>query len=263
MPTSPVSWFGGKARLAKRIIALFPPHQTYVEPFGGSAAVLLAKTPAPVEVYNDLNGDLVNLFRVIRDHDAFPRLKAGLEDTMYSREEFADAATPCAEPVERARRFVVRHRQSYGGLGGQWNFTVKDSVGGRATSVARWRAGLRDIETVRDRFSEVQIDCLDFREIIKRYDRPGTLFYCDPPYIHGTRSGHGGYRHEMDNDAHRDLVTLLLGICGMGALSGYDHPLYAPLADAGWRLAFAHDTPSWTSRTRARRTECLWLSPNT
>jgi len=106
----PITWHGGKARLAPAIIAQFPPHRAYVELFGGSGAVLLAKPRSRIETYNDLDGGLVNLFRVLRNEDTFELLARALSFTPYSRVEFDLAAEPTDEPVERARRFIVRQR---------------------------------------------------------------------------------------------------------------------------------------------------------
>lgn len=262
--SSPVSRFGGKARLAARIVSLFPPHKTYCEPFGGSAAVLLAKAPAAVETYNDLDGDLVHLFRVIRDPRKFRALKNALENTPYAREEFALAHEWSREPVERARRFMIRCRQSHAGLGNNWSYCTTDARGGVSSAVQRWRSALAGLDAVRDRMARVQIECIDFRDCLARYDAVGALFYLDPPYIADTRTGTGercGYLHELTDNDHRDLVAALRGLKGMAVLSGYDHPIYAPLDADGWQRA-EFDVPAYTSAARSRRTERLWLSPN-
>src|ERR1700745_1554440 len=120
--TSPITWHGSKAKLASKILQHFPPHQTYCEPFGGSAAVLLAKEPSEVEIYNDADRSLVNLFRVVRESELCVKLRRALENTPYSRAEFELAKQKPADPVEAARRFVVRQRQSRGGLGVRWRY---------------------------------------------------------------------------------------------------------------------------------------------
>ena len=257
--SSPVTWHGGKSKLSGRIIRFFPEHQTYVEPFGGSAAMLLAKEPSKVEVYNDLNGELVNLFRVLREAKLFKRLQRALEDTRYSRSEFLLAKEPSADPVESARRFVVRQRQSRGGLGERWSYCVGDSRGGMSSAVARWRTGIKQLSAVHDRFRGVQIECEDWRTILTRYDGRRTLFYADPCYIPETRIG-GKYRYEMDEGDHRELVARLLALRGMAVLSGYNHPLYRPLEKAGWKR-IEMNVRANSSDKRTKRTECLWLSP--
>lgn len=139
---SPLTYFGSKSRLAARILAHFPPHHTYVEPFAGSGACLLSKEPSQVEVLNDINGDIVNLFRVLRSPSQFQRLRAAAEATLYSRSEFELAFRPAKDPVERARRFPVRQRQSRAGLGERWSYCKADSAVKMASVVRRWRAGI-------------------------------------------------------------------------------------------------------------------------
>src|ERR1017187_2722585 len=124
---SPITWFGGKSRLAPRIIQHFPKHTCFCEPFGGSAAVLLAKEPSPVEVYNDLDGELVNFFRVLRATRLSARLRTRLEDTPTAPADFLLSQQPTDDPVEAARRFMVRQRQSFAGKGGEWSFSVAKS----------------------------------------------------------------------------------------------------------------------------------------
>jgi DNA adenine methylase len=257
---SPVSWLGGKARLAPRIIEYFPEHQTYCEPFGGSAAVLLAKEPSKVEVYNDIDRGLVNLFRVLRDSRRFKRLCRILEATLYARAEFEVAKQQSDDPVEAARRFMVRQRQSFGGKGGEWSYSIKKSHGGVASAIKRWRKGVECLPAVHRRFKDIQIECDDWRTVMSRYDSPETLYFLDPPYHPDTRVS-GKYRHELTQDDHRDLIARLLRIRGMAVLSGYNHGTYESLERAGWkRVTF--NVPENVSHKRTRRVECLWLSPS-
>src|SRR5665213_4066190 len=138
----PITWLGGKSRLALKIIEQFPAHRCYVEPFGGSASVLLAKERAAVEVYNDLDGELANLYRVLRDPSGSRHLQLGCEKTLYARSEFALAQLPTTDHVERARRFLVRQRQSRGGLGEQWSYSISDAQKNMASVVNRWMSGV-------------------------------------------------------------------------------------------------------------------------
>lgn len=209
MISSPITWYGGKARLAKRIIAHFPPHQAYLEPFGGSMAVLLNKTPCRTETYNDINGDLVNLFRVIRDDASCQRLYKLLDLTLYSRGEFIQskldpAAYPSDDPVEAARRFIVRTRQSFGGLGNQggaWSYVRYESENRKAATIMRWDRVRNILQSVHARVRDVQIEQCDWRKAIRRYDHPETLIYADPPYIHETR-GKNRYANELEEEDH-------------------------------------------------------------
>lgn len=259
MPTSPITWFGGKSALAERIVQVFPAHATYVEPFGGSMAVLLAKNPSPVEVYNDIDAGLVNLFRVVRDPVLMERLREALEFTPYSRAEFNAAHEADSDPVEAARRFMVRQRQSYSGVNRVWGFVI-DDANHKATTIRRWEKGIEVLRDVCKRIRDVQIEQDDWRTVLRRYDRKQTLFYLDPPYVPETRV-QGKYTHELTMADHAELVQALLAIKGKVVLSGYRHECYAPLESEGWqRLEW--DVPCMVvPKCKSRRTECLWLSP--
>ena len=258
--TSPITWHGSKAKLASKILQHFPTHQTYCEPFGGSAAVLLAKEPSEVEIYNDADRSLVNLFRVVREPELCVKLQRALENTPYSRAEFELAKEKTDDPVEAARRFVVRQRQSRAGLGVRWRYSIKDTDAGIASVVRRWRNGIVGLPAVHKRFQNIQIEGDDWRRVISRYDSPRTLFYCDPPYHPSTVQG-GSYRHELSRRDHRELVTQLLSVRGMVVLSGCKSAAYKPLERSGWkRVDF--DVRGNGSDKQTRRVECLWLSPS-
>jgi DNA adenine methylase len=255
----PLSWHGGKSRFASKIIALFPEHHTYCEVFGGSGAVLLAKQPSKVEIFNDVDDSLVNLFRVIRDPNLCDRLQKACQGTLYARSEFKLAQEPTVDPVERARRFLVRQRMSRSGLGERFSYSVEDSRRNMASVVRRWQAGIERLSGLHQRLRRVQIERADWRVILARYDNAETLFYCDPPYQHDTRNG-GGYSFEMTRGDHSDLVERLLQLKGMVILSGYDHPSYQLLESCGWRRR-PYNVIAHSSDTRSRRVEQLWLSP--
>jgi DNA adenine methylase len=257
--SAPVTWHGGKARLARKIVALFPPHQSYVEPFGGGASVLIAKQPSEIEVYNDLDQGLTNLFRVLRNPTLFRKLVWALENTPYSRSEFQLSQSPAIDPVEAARRLVVRQRQSYGGRGERWSFCIKDAHAGTASAVRRWHRGIEQLPFVHDRFRSVQIECADWRVVMDRYDTPKSVFFLDPPYHPLTRVG-GEYQHEFSCNDHHGLIERVLTGRGMFVLSGYEHESYTRLERYGWKRV-DYDVPAYSSDTRTRRVECLWLSP--
>jgi DNA adenine methylase len=259
MSTSPITWHGSKGKLASKIIQYFPAHRTYCEPFGGSAAVFLAKVPAEVEIFNDADSSLVNLFRVIRDSNLCAELHQALESTPYSRSEFALAKEKSDNPVEAARRLIVRQRQSRAGLGVCWRYSVRDAEGNMAAVVKRWRSGIDGIPAVHRRFRNVQIEADDWRLVLSRYDSSQTLFYLDPPYHPATVVG-GSYNHELTRADHHELVARLLSLRGMIAISGYQNAAYRPLERAGWkRVDFAVPAGSSDKRTRGR-IESLWLS---
>src|SRR5271170_990929 len=257
---SPINWFGGKSRLASKIIDHFPEHHTYCEPFGGSAAVLLAKNPSKVEVYNDLNRELVNFFFVLRDPLLFARLREAVEHTPYARAEFELSKQRSDDPVEAARRFIVRSRQSFGGKGGEWSYNVKGSQGGMASSVQRWLRGIEGLPAAHERFRGVQIECDDWYAVMSRYDTPETLCFLDPPYLPATRVS-GKYHHELTQNDHREIVARLLEFRGMAILSCYDHQTYAPLERAGWKR-IDYKMRTHASDFRAHRVESVWLCPS-
>ncbi len=255
----PLSWHGGKSRFTSNILALFPEHHTYCEVFGGSAAVLLAKEPSKVEIFNDVDDSLVNLFRVIRDPDLCDRLQKACQGTLYARSEFKLAQEPTFDPVERARRFLVRQRMSRSGLGERFSYSVVDSRRGMASVVRRWQAVVERLSLLHQRLRTVQIEQADWREILDRYDGDGTLFYLDPPYVPETRIG-GHYPNEMTRSDHDELIQRILCVKGMVVLSGYAHPSYQPLESCGW-IRRSYDVVAYSSDTRTRRVEQLWLSP--
>lgn len=234
---SPIYWFGGKRYLINKLLPLIPEHRTYVEVFGGAAWLLLSKPPSPVEVYNDIDSRLVNLFRVLRDPEKFAEFQRLAALTPYSREEWEWCYYHQDEgddDVEQAWHFFVVIRQSFAGKGGDWGYNVRDSSRGMSGVVSAYLSSIERLPEVHARFMRVQIEHDDFRNLIRRYDSPETFFYLDPPYVPTTRRG-GGYRHEMSHEDHEDLVRLLLGIQGKALLSGYDNPIYKALEDAGWK----------------------------
>jgi len=199
-----------------------------------SVPKLLEKAPSRVEVYNDLDRELVNFFAVLRDSKLFARLRESVEHTPYARAEFELAKQKSDDPVEAARRFIVRSRQSFAGKGGEWSYSVKGSHGGMASSVQRWSQGIASLPAVHDRFRDVQIECDDWYAVMSRYDSPETLYFLDPPYIPDTRVS-GKYPYELTQNDHHEIVARLLGFRRMIVLCGYEHKAYKPLEQAGWR----------------------------
>lgn len=258
----PVKWHGGKHYLAKRIVAGFPRHRVYLEPFGGGASVLLNKDPAEVEVYNDTDRRVTRLFRVLRDRgEEFVR-RARL--TPYSEAEFADAAEYPADAsdVDMALCDFVRWRQSFGGRGESFSYTTGRSRGGMAGDVNAWLTAVEALPQIIDRLRRVQILCRSAFEAIPRFDCPDGLIYCDPPYVHATRSpgSRDVYAAELSDDDHLKLAALLSRCEARVVVSGYPSGLYDE-AYRGWRVV-TFDVPSHAAggRAKGRRTECLWLN---
>jgi DNA adenine methylase len=254
-------YFGGKFRLAPWIIAQFPGHVCYVEPFGGAAGVLLRKEPSLFEIYNDLDGTVVNFFRVLRDQP--DELLRAISLTPYARAEqlLAFEEDVNLDPVESARRLYVRAWQSHGGGRTQWRTGWRYQVTNKRgkSSIADW-SQVDHLEAIIARLKMVQIDNDDCLRVIERYDRPDTLFYLDPPYVASTRSlrwNKKAYSFEINDEYHRRLAEKLNGIQGMALLSGKPCDLYDELYGNWVRMEKTVPT-DFQSKT----VEALWLSPN-
>lgn len=258
----PLRYHGGKWRIADWIIRHFPPHQVYLEPFGGGAGVLLNKPRAELETYNDLDGAVVNFFRVLREQPE--ALVRALQLTPWSRAEFELSLEPTDDPLEAARRFFIASWQSIGGPTARrrsgWRYQVKR---GNWHNAADLWCELDHLYHVAERLRGVQIECRDAFELIPRYDALGTLIYCDPPYPHSTRSQWKGkaYAHELSDDEHCRLAELLHACSAYVIISSYSSKLYAELYEAhGWQRV---ETKVRTNSRHMVRTERLWLSPRT
>lgn len=227
-------WYGGKFSHLDWLLPLLPTCHHYCEPFSGSGAVLLNRSPSPIETYNDLDGDVVNFFRVLRDEpESLIRL---LSLTPFSREEYLRSLedTEGTSPVERARHFYIRARQTRTGLAqkaslGRWANCKETSRSGMSGSVSRWLGGIEALEDISQRILRVQIENRPATELIKLYDSPTTLFYCDPPYLHATRGDFQSYSFEMSDEQHLELARVLSDCKGKVAVSGYDHPIMGEL----------------------------------
>lgn len=254
-------YHGGKWKLANWIISHFPQHRVYVEPFGGAASILLQKPRSYGEVYNDLDSEIVNLFKVVRDRGA--ELRSKLENTPFAREEYTLSFKPTSNELEQARRTVMR---SFMGFGSnalcrsiKSGFRANSNRSG-TTPAHDWANYPRLLELLTTRLRAVVIENRDAVEVMQAHDSSATLHYCDPPYVHDTRSakvhGHHGYTFEMKDDEHRELAKYLHSVSGMVVISGYACHLYDKELYPRWnrveRRAHAdgaHD-----------RVEVLWLN---
>lgn len=255
-------YHGGKFRLAEWLISMFPPHRIYVEPFGGAASVLLLKPRSYAEVYNDLDGEVVNVFRVLRDPVMGAEFRRQVELTPYARDEFYLSYEPSDDPVEQARRTVFRSIGGFGSAAASGHRTgFRYNVHRRYTTPARdWLNYPDVIAQFTERLAGVVIENRPATAVMTAHDSPETLHYVDPPYPHGTRSSMGHhdrmYRHEMTDDEHRTLAAVLRGLDGMVVLSGYPCDLYDRDLFPDWsrveRTAFADGA--------RERTEVCWLN---
>ena len=249
-------YLGGKNRLAPWIIRHFPAHTCYVEPYSGSLGVLLNKAPAPVEICNDKDGEIVNLFRVLRSEDA-GRLLEAVRLPPSRGDELHDSA-PAGDAVERARRLLVR---SWMGIASD---SFRDGRSGLLVSRNRVPSPATDWdrlpETLRlatQRLKHVHVENRDALDVLQAHDGPETLHYVDPPYMPATRTRTGRYSHEYTEDDHRRLLNVLVTLQGKVVLSGYDNELYNS-ALQGWHK----DSIKTISNMSSPRVECLWINYN-
>lgn len=239
MVSGPVLWFGGKGHLASWIVEHLPDHEIYVEPYGGAAAVLFTKEPAPIEVYNDVHKDLTNLFTVLRDPESAGELHRRTSLILHSRVEYEQAVADLqteTDPVDRATAFFVAMNQGFGGTQptpGRWASSRGQRLsGGMGNNTAQWWRKVAWIDWWHERLARVQIEGRDALDVIRAYDSERTTFYVDPPYLPDLRVDGGvAYLHDAGEEHHRQLVEMLSSIKGSAVLSGYDNELYGSL---GW-----------------------------
>lgn len=253
----PFSYYGGKARLSPAIVATFPEHETYVEPFLGSASVFFTKRPSRIEVLNDLDGAIVTFFRVLREKPAELELACSL--TPYARTEFELAVDDSdLDDVERARRLWVRIVQSFRHVSkdagpGEWGFASR----GRAKAVDAQSSLARFYPCAR-RLADAVLHSEPAQDLIRRIDSSDAVFYVDPPYLEETRTAGARYRNELlGEDLHRDLADALASRPGHVAVSGYHSKLYDELY-AGWHVLEFEVTSS--AGEPKPRTEVLWTN---
>lgn len=263
----PVRWHGAKFLMSRQIIPYLPAHRLYTEAFGGGAGVLLHKPRSHAEIYNDLDDDIVGLFRVLQDPAQACRLIELLRLTPFARREFEIAYEWSDDPVERARRLVIRSFMGFGSNAHSASQRGHQSTGFRSNSNRSGTTPAQDwwnlpdaYGAIIDRMRGVVIEHRDALIVLKRHDALTSLHYVDPPYVHDTRSvfkgGKSAYKHEMDEGGHAALLETLRGLAGMVVLSGYAHPLYDDALHDWRRIEFA----ALADGARPR-TEVLWINP--
>jgi DNA adenine methylase len=278
-----LKWHGGKHYLTRLILELMPPHLHYVEPFFGGGQVLFARDPADrrlwwtgltsdgrkadgvSEVVNDLHGDLMNFYRVLKDPETFPLLRQRLELTLHSEWEWQAArdllAGPDGDAVGRAAALFTLCRQSLAARMKAFAPTVRTRLrGGRNDAVNGWWGAIDGLPAAHERLKDVRILNRPALKVIRDEDTPATLFYCDPPYPHPTRTARKVYDFEMTEADHRELLDLLLSVRGKVMLSGYPSRLYDE-ALAGW-TRHTDDKPNNASgaKVKGRETEVVWCN---
>jgi DNA adenine methylase len=256
-------WYGGKFSHLNWLLPLLPESHHYCEPFGGSAAVLLNREPSPVETYNDIDGEVVNFFRVLREQKDVLIETIGL--TPFSREEFILAISEPVEKLsalERARRFFVRARQVRTGLAqtasiGRWANCKQTSRAGMSGVVSRWLGSVEGLPDIAERLLRVQIENRPAIEVIQVYDSKDTLFYCDPPYPHSSRGDSKAYKYEMTDKNHEELAHLLKNVKAKVAISGYRNHLMDTLYK-DWKCFEAKEKNCHS--IKKPRVEVLWTN---
>ena len=286
--TQPIKWHGGKYYLRKWIIGLMPPHLHYVEPFFGGGGILLARDPnrnwmatgneklaaasqGSSEVANDIHGELVNFWKVLQNPEDFALFRQRVEMTPFSEAEFNEMLLQSKEEqtvsednrIERAVRFFILARQSRQGLMKDFATLSRNRTRSRMNEqVSAWLNVIDGLPEVHERLRRVVILNQDACSVIKRQDGPNTLFYCDPPYVHETRSTTGEYAFEMTVDQHRELLDVLSGIQGKFMLSGYPSELYAQWQERfGWaRHDYLIDNKAAAGKVKEVKTESVWCN---
>jgi len=286
--TQPIKWHGGKYYLRKWIIGLMPPHLHYVEPFFGGGGILLArdpdrdwmspekkKLPAAIqgcsEVANDIHGELTNFWNVLKNPDDFEAFHKRIELTPFSEVEFEEALKHSTDGqpeklddrVERAVRFFILARQSRQGLMRDFATLSRNRTRSRINEqVSAWLNVVEGLPDVHLRLRNVVILNQSACDVIRKQDGEHTLFYCDPPYVHETRSSTGEYAFEMTETQHRELLDVLANIQGKFMLSGYPSELYRQWEERhSWnRHDYLIDNKAASGKVKEKKTECLWCN---
>lgn len=266
MPPRPIlRWHGGKWAQARGILQFFPRHRVYTEAYGGAWSVGMQKPRSYAEIWNDLDDELVNLFRVMRDERMSTELLAALELTPFARTEFELAYLPSRKRVERARRLIVRSFMGHGsdGASGIYRTGFRACSNRSGTTPAHdWANFAPAVPMMIERLRGVVIERRPALQVLRRHDAPDALHFVDPPYLHETRTrthrraDNGGvYRHEMTDVEHAELIGTLCEMEGMVVLCGYPSKLYDDLLGS-WRK-FERDALADGARPR---TEVLYLN---
>jgi DNA adenine methylase len=281
--TPPLKWHGGKHYLAETVLGLMPPHLHYVEPYFGSGQVLFARDPhdrrlwwpgltsdgrkanGVSEVVNDIDGDLMNFYAVLKDEGQFVQLRERLDKTLFSEAEWGGAeatlATAGGDPVIRAAAYFTLVRQSLAGRKDTHAGITRTRLrGGRNGDVNAWWSAVEGLGAAHERLRSVRVLCHDALDVIRSEDTEATQFYLDPPYLHETRTATQVYRFEMTEADHRRLLDLLLAVKGKVILSGYANELYGR-ALTNWNrheLDLANHASG--AKTKRRMVEVLWCN---
>lgn len=272
-----ISMPGGKTLWVHRIVSFLPKHKVYAEPFASGTGVFFAKPPSPVEVLNDIDGHIVNVYRVLQDPKKYEEVLHRLESTLYARSEYMRAKKILVAPdkhtdVDLAWARIVVAKRAFASLA-----TGEKVSWGRQIYSNRSAKAFANLPEhllyFHERLKLAQIDCIDSIEFIKYWDTPDTLFYIDPPYISSTRKLKRIYAKELPDEYHERLVDTIINIKGKAVVSHYLHPIYERLEGYGYERYEFHTVAHMSGiarshelygeeRIRSRvapRVECLWV----
>lgn len=253
----PLKYFGGKWNSAPWYIENMPPHRTFVDLFGGGANITLRKPRSKYEIYNDLDGEVINFFRVIQNQETCQKLLRLIKRTPYAREAFYDAYKPTDDPVKRAANLAIKSRMSLH-VSAVYSDFYKGFLSGSIKDVSRYKsfnALCKSVVKTRIRFQNVCIENKDAIKLIPQFDYHDTLFFADPPYMPETRKG-ASYGCEMTAEQHAALLDALLQAKGNAMVCGYDNQLYREKL-AGWKLLTRKGQAMMSGHKG--RIECLWI----
>jgi len=243
---------GAKNRIANWICSYIPNHNVYLEPYAGSLAVLFNKKPCHIETVNDLHGEVVNYFRILRDHP--DELKRLIRLTPYARTEYEKAYEKTDDDIERARRFCIRCWMGFG-CSNLYKNGFKTGQQTNSPNPARAWSNLPEVmEAASERLQNVQIENLPALELIKRYDTKDVFIYLDPPYLHSTRKKYL-YQYEMDDNEHEELMQTVTKHPGRILISGYENEMYNDYL-SGWKKS----NKKTTAERGLERKEVLWMN---
>jgi len=267
----PFQYFGGKFHLLNKLLPLVPKHKYYIEAFGGAGNLLINKEPSYMEVFNDINGDIANFFKVLVDEEKFERFYRKVSLSPYSREFWKwckETYKECEDEVERAFRWWVVVEQSFGGQGRTWSFSVKKS------KTSKYLSRIELLPKIHARLQRVVIENKHWKDLLDTYsgcDFNEEFIYLDPPYLPQTRKS-GKYEYEMTYEDHEELIDYLLTHRRRVMLSGYDNELYQKLEKYGWKKICWEVYCHAVGRTRMAKTigkgalqnhkriECVWIN---
>ncbi len=263
---APFGYPGGKSRSIKNILPHLPYREKYIEPFGGSGAVLLARKPSKLEVFNDRYAGVVAFYQCLRDPILFQKLLDWLDLTVHAREEFIFCKEwKVDDPIERAGRWYYMVQSSFGSIGRNWGRQTK-----RSSMAGKIRRKLAIFPQIHERFLNVQVENQDWEDCLRDYDSKDAVIYCDPPYVDVYR---GTYKNEMTIERHRDFVKRIFTLDAHVVVSGYSNPLYE---ENDWDNRFewkafvsiqsivpSEGNKKSTHDKRGHATEVLWIKEAT